>query len=75
MNLITDVHRPVRIGPGRRRDQHRVGEHHRAQRVRSIRRAYHGVLGRVSLDGESVRDEKIGVWVVVPLTLARMVCS
>ena len=58
VQLIADVDRPVRIRPRRRQDQHRVGEHDRAHVVRLVCRAYDGILGGMSFDGESVWDEK-----------------
>lgn len=64
MQLIADVDRPVRIRPRGGDNQHRVGEYDRAQGVRLVRSAYHGILGGVTLDGESIQYEKRGVLVV-----------
>ena len=75
MQLIADVNRPVRICPRRGHDEHRVGEYDRAEGVRLVCCAYHGVLGGVSFDGESVLDENDGMRVAASLTLAGMVWS
>ena len=56
VQLIADVHRPIRIRSRRRHDQDRVGEDDRAEGVCLVCGAYDGVFGGVAFDGEAVGD-------------------